>query len=212
MSADSNVDRYVKDPSILIDLIREVIDHLDADNNETETAAMDAQLREISKAVEKLEKQGVSVPDVLRAEKTRLASALGIQAEALQVLNQLADDLGEILAELKTQLGRDAQSPQTKKSRGKRSSLQRTPKNVLRQLVIEALQSMNGAGTKSDVLKFMGEKLEGKLLPGDLEWRESTKDYAWQNNTAWERFVMVGEGILKSDSPRGLWELNKEHK
>ena len=43
---------------------------------------MEAQLREIARAIDKLDKLGVPVPDALRAEKTRLAAALGVSAEA----------------------------------------------------------------------------------------------------------------------------------
>ena len=71
MSHPAEVERYVKDPSLLIELCREVIDRLDAGSNDDDTTAMEAQLREIARTIEKLEKMGVPVPDALRAEKTR---------------------------------------------------------------------------------------------------------------------------------------------
>jgi hypothetical protein len=213
MNAIPDVERFVKDPSLLPDLCREVIDQLDSqdENAEEEMAAMDIQLREISKAVEKLEKQGVAVPDVLRAEKTRLASALGVQAESIQVLNQLADELDEILSDLKSRLGRDVPAG-VKRKRSKRSLLQRTDKSVFRNLIIEALEQKGGSAHKNDILKYIGAKLDGKLLPGDMEWRDTSKDYVWQNNTSWERFAMVTDGILKADSRRGYWELSDDYK
>lgn len=212
MSNDSNLDRYVKDPSLLIDLCREVIDQLEGDNDDVEMTAMDAQLREISKAVEQLEKQGIAVPDGLRAEKTRLASALGVRTEAQQVLIQLADDFGEIYSQLKAHLGSDPKSSQTRKFHGRSSSSQRTPQTTLRQLIIETIKTMGGSGIKYEIVKNIGEKLEGKLLPGDIEWRETTKNYVWQNNITWERIRMIKAGILKGDSPTGIWELEKGHK
>ena len=67
MSSSSNeVERYVKDPSRLVELCREVIDRLDAEVDNSDTAAMEAQLREIARAIDKLEKLGVQVPDALR--------------------------------------------------------------------------------------------------------------------------------------------------
>lgn len=212
MSNEPEIERYVKDPSLLIDLCREVIDQLDAEYDDVEAAAMDAQLREISKAMENLEKQGISVPDVLRAEKTRLASALGVQAESLQILNQLADDFGEIQNQLKAQVGRDPLSSQAKKLRGRRSALQRTPQTILRELIIETIKGMGGSGIKNEIVKIVGEKLEGKLLPGDLEWRETTNNYVWQNNITWERLRMIKDGVMKSDTPIGVWELEQDYK
>ena len=58
----------------------------------------------------------------------------------------------------------------------------------------------------------MERQMDGKFLPGDKEWREATAEYTWQNNAKWERFRMTKEGILCSDSPRGIWELTEGHK
>ena len=57
----------------------------------------------------------------------------------------------------------------------------------------------------------MQEHLQHRLLPGDLETRASSGEVVWENNTCWERYNLVQEGILKSDSPRGVWELNGDH-
>ena len=59
------------------------------------------------------------------------------------------------------------------------------------------------------MIEDMGRQLDGQLLPGDLEWRESTGEYAWQNNAKWERYKMTQDGTLRSDSPRGFWELGE---
>ncbi len=83
----------MKDPSLLVELCREVIERLDAGSENGEMTAMEAQLREIARAIDKLDKLGVPVPDALRAEKTRLAAALGVSAEASQTMNHLADEL-----------------------------------------------------------------------------------------------------------------------
>ena len=209
MSHAAEIDRYVKAPFQLVELCREVIDHLESGGDNGETSAMEAQLREIAKAIDKLEKQGVPVPEPLRAEKTRLAAALGIEAESTQALNHLADELEELLRDLKSRLGRDVEPSVQKKSKAKRSKVPKTSKAVLRKLIVEALHHLGGAAQKSEVLKYMEHKLQGKLLPGDLEWRKTTNDYAWQNNACWERFMMTQDGVMKTGSPRGMWELTE---
>jgi hypothetical protein len=212
MNYGGEVERYVKDPSLLVELCREVIELLDAGSENGETAAMEAQLREIARAIDKLDKLGVPVPDALRAEKTRLAAALGMSTEATQTLNHLADELEELLKELKDRIGRTFEAVPPKKPRIKRSKSAKTDKTILRRLIVEALRHLGGSAPKNDVLKYMEEKLQGKLLPGDLEWRETTNDHAWQNNTCWERNSMKNDGILKADSPRGTWELSEAHR
>ena len=207
MSSSSNeVERYVKDPSRLVELCREVIDRLDAEVDNSDTAAMEAQLREIARAIDKLEKLGVQVPDALRAEKTRLAAALGANLETTQTLNHLADEFQDLLKDLKSRIGRSPEGPSPKKI-AKRSKTPKTDKTILRNLIIEALQYYGGSAHKNDVLKYMEKKLHGKLLLGDLEWRDATNDYVWQNNACWERNAMKNEGLLKSGSLRGIWEL-----
>lgn len=212
MSQGGEVERYVKDPSLLVELCREVIERLDTRSEKGETAAMEAQLREIARAIDKLDKQSVPVPDALRAEKTRLAAALGLRADATQTLNHLADELGELLKDLRDRIGRTAEAAPAKKPRTKRSKSLKTDKAILRLLIVEALRHLDGSAPKNDVLKYMEEKLHAKLLPGDLEWREATNDHAWQNNACWERNAMKNDGILKADSPRGIWELSEAHR
>jgi hypothetical protein len=34
-----------------------------------------------------------------------------------------------------------------------------------------------------------------------------TDGYVWQNNACRGRYQMTREGILRTDSPRGIWEL-----
>jgi hypothetical protein len=209
MGNDSDIDRFVKDPSLLIELCREVIDQIDSGSDDSKAVEKEAQLREIAKAVEKLEKMGIPVPDALRGEKTRLAAGLGIQAQAEQALHHLADELAAILKDLNTRFGRGSDQPTTKKPRVKRSRSPKTNKDVLRKYIIQALKNLGGRARVSDVIEEMGHQLEGKLLPGDMEWRDSTREYAWQNNAKWERYKMTQDGTLRSDSPRGYWELGE---
>lgn len=212
MSHSEEVERYVKEPGLLVELCREVIERLlSAESVNGETAAMEAQLKVIARAIDKLDKQGVRVPQGLRAEKTRLAAALGVNADATQTLINLVGELDALLKTLKDRLGCTPETAPTKKSRAKQSKSSKTDKTILRQLIIEALRHLGGSAHKNDVLKYMEEKLHGKLLPGDLEWREATHDLVWQNNACWERNAMKNDGILKANSPRGFWELSEDY-
>lgn len=202
------IDRYVKDPSQLAELCRDVIDQLDASSEDTSIADQEAQLKAIAKAVDQLEKTGVPVPDTLRGEKTRLAAALAVHADAKQALAQLADEFQDILKDLRERLGQAAAAPEPK-PRGKRSKLPKTPQKVLREHIIQALKHIGGRARVPDVIQQMKQQLEGTLLPGDMAWRDATNEAAWENNAKWERFQMVQDGLLRRDSPRGVWELGE---
>ncbi len=211
MDKDKVIDLFVKDPGQLIEVCREVIDRLDVAADDSHAGEMEAQLREISTAIDRLDKQSIAIPDVLRAEKTRLAAALGIQSNAATALNQLVGEFEDILKDLKSRLGiTESTNPETKKPRGKLQRLPKTDNATLREHLIQALTTLDGRARTRDVIDTIGKQLDGKLLPGDLEWRDSAKEYVWQNNVKWERLRMVQESLLKSGSPHGFWELNED--
>lgn len=63
---NQDIDCFVKDPRLLIDLVSDVIDRIDCELNNADTREKEAQLRESANAIEKLEKMGVPVPEPLR--------------------------------------------------------------------------------------------------------------------------------------------------
>ncbi len=211
MSKHHDITEYVKDPSLLADVCRHVIESLDSVGDDDESREKEAQLREIAKTIERLEKAGVAIPDALRGEKTRLASDLAIKSEGLAGLNRLADELEEVLRDLKTRISRDDGTANGTKPRRKRSRSPKTDKQVLREQILKALKKLGGSARVSEVIEEVGKQLDGKLLPGDLEWRDATEEYAWQNNVKWERFQMIKDGLLRSDSQRGHWQLSEDH-
>jgi hypothetical protein len=40
----------------------------------------------------------------------------------------------------------------------------------------------------------------------------TVRSIVWQNNAQWERFRMTKEGVLRSNSPHGYWELKEDQK
>lgn len=220
MSDTADIDSLVRDPSTLVEICREVIDRLDASSDDGAVAEQEAQLRAIAKAVEQLEKSRVAVPDPLRAEKTRLVAALAVIADSKLALTQLADEFQDVLKDLRERLGQNVPPKEVHKSGliGKGAKIPRSQKlpktayTTLREHILRALKKLGGKARMSDVIEEMGRELEGKLLPGDFALRQDGKSIAWKNNAQWERLKMRQEGILRDDSPSGIWELVKEHR
>jgi hypothetical protein len=206
------IDPYIKDPNLLIELCRAVINGIDRTPNNSNTAEKDAQLREIDRAVKQLEKMKVPVPDGLRAEKTRLAADLEIQFQSGQTLRHFAKELDLIVKDLNDRLGIKRVASNSSTPRIKRSRTITTDRTILRENIIKTLQTLGGGAKVADVIQEMGRQMKDKLLPGDVEWRENVKMYVWQHNTQWERYKMTQDGTLRNDSPRGYWELNEDQK
>jgi len=185
------------------------LEHCAADD---ETTAMEAQLREIARAIDNLEKHGVPIPDALRAEKVRLAALLEGNINAANALHLLTDGLETVLNDLKIMDGRVPEAPAQKKPRPKRTKVPRTDYGTLRLLIVEVLLAKGGSAKVAEVLDGVGERLQGKLLPGDLELRQDGKTPVWRNNVQWVRLRMVQDGALRNDSPNGIWELSEDQR
>jgi len=206
MSDSNDMERFDKDPGLLVELCQDVIDRLDVTADEALVAEQEAQLKVIARAVDQLEKSGVAVPDMLRAEKSRLVLALASYTESRQMLTQLADEFDELLKNLRERLGQNGAGAEIK-PRQKRSKLPRTSKEELRLLIIQSLESRHGKATVSEVKADLSKFLDGKLLAGDLEYRQDGKTRVWLNNVQWERLQMCRDGLIRNDSKSGVWEL-----
>ena len=75
--------------------------------------------------------------------------------------------------------------------------------------IVEALRELGGKATVDEVMKLVHEKVKERL--SDIDYSKTMNGYIrWINTTHFQRFKMVEDGILKSGSPRGIWELNPD--
>nr|WP_277999017.1 winged helix-turn-helix domain-containing protein [Moorella sulfitireducens] len=82
-----------------------------------------------------------------------------------------------------------------------------TPEAFYRLPILEALVELGGEAPGKKVLELVYEKVKDQLLASDLEPIPSGKDIRWHKNANWCRYKMKEEGLLASDSPRGIWEI-----
>ena len=202
---------FLKNPDMLIKLCLEVISRLERDRQTSDQRENETQLREIARTIERLEKARVKVPNTLRAEKTSLAAALSVAENANKDLEKIMLGLNSIVNRFSPQ--RKIINKQMPEIRNviKRSNTRMTDGPIFRDCIIKALRKLGGSAHVKDVLTVVADMLAGKFYPRDLEQRESTKAIVWQNNAQWERLRMVQDGILKANSPKGVWELSKEY-
>lgn len=76
--------------------------------------------------------------------------------------------------------------------------------------ILETLYELGGKGTIREVIQKVGIKMKDILTPYDYEYLKSGKEIRWENKAQWARFALVQKGLLKKDSPRGIWELSEE--
>lgn len=77
--------------------------------------------------------------------------------------------------------------------------------------ILETLEEMGGRARASEVLERIRERMDAELSPVDLDAVPSDpRTPRWRKSAQWARYHMVREGLVKSDSPRGIWEISEQ--
>ncbi|MCK4358615.1 MAG: hypothetical protein KAW92_07700, partial [Candidatus Cloacimonetes bacterium] len=77
--------------------------------------------------------------------------------------------------------------------------------------ILEAISEMGGRAKKREVFKIIEQKLKHKFNELDFGIL-SSGTVRWKKQVAFQRLRMVKEGYLRSDSPRGIWEISEKGK
>lgn len=83
----------------------------------------------------------------------------------------------------------------------------RTPELAYYQPILKVLDESGGSARMSDVLPRVEQLMREKLKKIDYEPLPSDGMLRWSKAAQWARNSMVKEGLLKQDSPRGIWEI-----
>lgn len=83
------------------------------------------------------------------------------------------------------------------------------PQKEYRLPILETLLEKGGKTTQSEVFEIIGQKMRTVFNNLDLEVLSDGYTLRWQKNVAFARFRMSKEGLLKPDSPRGIWEISE---
>jgi restriction system protein len=78
------------------------------------------------------------------------------------------------------------------------------------QPILQVLNQMGGVGDMAEVLERLPKLMKGTLTDIDFEPLASNTDVPrWWNTAQWAQSAMVQAGLLKADSPRGVWEMTE---
>lgn len=85
----------------------------------------------------------------------------------------------------------------------------RTREEAYYRPILESLQALGGSAQMSAVLDRVLQSMKCVLREVDFEPLASDPDMLrWRNTAQWARNSMVKEGLLRSNSPRGEWEIS----
>ncbi|MEM1574193.1 MAG: winged helix-turn-helix domain-containing protein [Candidatus Methanomethylicaceae archaeon] len=84
-----------------------------------------------------------------------------------------------------------------------------TPQMAYKIPILETLYELEGRGEVKQILSILEIKMKGILRDIDYEI-DNSGVVRWAHNAQWCRLKLVHEGLLKKDSPKGIWELSEE--
>jgi hypothetical protein len=87
----------------------------------------------------------------------------------------------------------------------------RTPEPAFFRPILQALSDVGGSAKRSDIFTLLEQSMRDVLKPIDYHILSSeAEQMRWQNSAQWARNLMVKEGLLRADSPVGLWEITEK--
>lgn len=86
---------------------------------------------------------------------------------------------------------------------------ERTPQASFYQPILEALEERGGAGHSKEILDRVEEKMRHQLKSVDYKSLPSNElIIRWENSAQWARYTLTKQGLLRRDSPRGVWQIS----
>jgi len=134
--------------------------------------------------------------------------------QAIEEATRLAEFREKVKALQKEWFGLFAQQVRARR-KGKRRKVQsrlprglRTPEDAFRRPILESLMELGGNAPIGQALDLVEQKMKGVLNEYDYQPLPSDpRSVRWRNTAQWCHNTMVREGLMKSDSPHGLWEI-----
>jgi len=85
---------------------------------------------------------------------------------------------------------------------------ERTPQSEFQLPILQVLKELGGRAQLRKVYPELEKKMGDRFTEKDLEATSSNEnDICWKNNARWARQILVNEGLMAPDSPRGIWEI-----
>lgn len=174
---------------------------------------------EVNEAFEILLEEIEAVANALNEEGAQAfrAGDYSKAKSAIEEATRLAEFREKVKALQKEWVGLFASEPRARKEKGRRRSRARltrglpTPEDSFRRPIMETLVELGGSVPIGEVLNRVEQKMKDVLNEYDREpLRSDPRAVCWRNTAQWCRNTLVREGLMKDDSPYGIWEISEQ--
>jgi hypothetical protein len=165
-------------------------------------------LAKVSRTISRVEKTKAGVPEDLR----RLQSALQLQDSRDRLVLEAFDAVFRALGNFSDARAVFGGGRLGGGGSGVEEGLApETPARILRHHVLEVLRELGGRAKAGELFNAMECRLGSGFLAGDLR-ADAQGVIAWRRKVGMLRYSLAAEGVLRSDSLTGVWELAKRAK
>jgi len=176
--------------------------------------AFEILLEEIESVVDSLNKEGASALEQGDYDAARRAIE---EATRLTSFRQKVKDLqkawqqtfSRVHSATHSHVSHTSSATKRQEISGRLSKGLRTPEQEFWRPILEALVELGGSAPMSQVLDRVEHKMKSTLNEYDYG-HLSSGAVRWRNAAQWARLNMINHGLLKSDSPRGTWEITEK--
>jgi len=211
MEKNDVLDFLASNPDILLEIVGEILEKCRNNIDQTSIVQSKKQLIEISKTIDRLESTGITVPDELRNLKSSLLAASNDNNQDQTRYEMIINGLNDLCSKYK--LNGHPKPRGRKRSSDNDSPVRHgrlTPRNTLIRAIVQVMEQMGNSGQKREIHNRLEDVLAGVLNSEDYEL-DSSGQVTWHHQADWARMYMAQVGILKNDSPRGIWELSTNY-
>ena len=191
-----------------INMLAAIVDKiLGCSENEGAMSGKKQQHADLGKMIKQWEKMGIPVSDELRMMHLNLTAELSHEHEMVSSSESIRRLLQELLNKIPATGASGTLQRQRRTRRNRSASGMRTPFPVFRDQILQILREAGGKAASAEVKLQIEKRIGHSFTPRDLEFCSDGRKTVWWNTAQWERNQMVNEGLLRKDSPRGVWEL-----
>ena len=106
--------------------------------------------------------------------------------------------------------GEDEQVRDIRRNSDRLRKGQKTPVAEFFEPILLVLKEMGGSGEAVELVERVGQAMKPMLRDVDYELLKGDGKPRWEKTFHWARWEMVKDGLLKPDSPRGVWEISEK--
>lgn len=169
--------------------------------------AFDILMDEIKNEIDLINKSGSSAMADQKYDKVQNAVELARRITEFKIsVNNLRDEWKNIMLGVSSGKKRRGRPPKRKFERAKKG--EKTPEHEFYIPILKVLEEEGGSANIRIVLRKVGLMMPNRFTSKDKEILPSQSTCTrWYNTAQWARNTLKTKGLLKSNSPRGLWEI-----